>query len=227
MMPTTKQTIGVLPPLERPEHTPHAVGRPRGAVADVAPERPRGADAWHTAIGCDLSYSGRGDRAAVVVVSRRADEPAERARYYVREVWSGSREIRSLRTTLSAWVAKYDSAPLASYVGATELGVLQLLSEQTIGTDGERVAGVNIVPMLAHAPKAVRAAWSQDLWNAGRIILPRGAAWVEGFRRRVLAFSGVDGDEDDEVDAMVSAIEFLRVCGGPAPTKMTGKRTRF
>jgi hypothetical protein len=81
--------------------------------------------------------------------------------------------------------------------------------------------------MMATASKAVRAAWSQDLWNAGRIVLPKGAGWVEGFRRRVLAFSGVDGDEDDEVDAMVSAIEFLRVCGGPAPGKMTAKRTRF
>lgn len=214
----------------RPEHSPSVPGTPRGYADEYAPESRRKAAAvggWHTAIGCDLSYSGRGDRAAVVVVSRRADEPAERARYYVRDVWSGAKEIRNLRTILAAWEARHDGAPLASYVNATELGVLTLLAETSMGPDGTRSPGVNIVPMVATAPKAVRAAPTMDLWNGGRIVLPRGPAWVEPFRKRVLNFTGTDGDEDDEVDALVSAVEFLRVCGGPSATKLSAKRTRF
>lgn len=226
MLPTSPM-FPALPNAERPDHTPHSPGQPRGPVLDVSPVRRTDASTWHTAIGVDLSYSGRGDRAAIVVVSRKADEPSERARYFIRDVWSGSREIRSLRSILSAWCARHEGAPLASYVGAGELGVLHLLQEPTISADGTRVPGVSIVPMLATASKAVRAAWSIDLWNAGRIVLPPGATWVQGFQRRVLAFDGTDGDEDDEVDAMVSAIEFLRVCGGPIGQKMTAKRTRF
>jgi hypothetical protein len=210
-----------------PAHTAHQLGQPRGLAADVAPERRAATAAWQTVIGVDLSYSGKGDKAAVVVVSRRADEPAERARYYVRDVWSGAKEIRSLRSTLAAWSAKYDGAPMTSYVGASELGVLQLLGEASTDAHGDKQPAVNIVPMLAHSGKAVRSAWTQDLWNAGRIILPRGAVWAEGLARRVLAFTGIDGDQDDEVDALVSAVEFLRVCGGPATSKMSARRTRF
>lgn len=209
-----------------PAHVPHQLGQPRGLASDTAPERRASPASWQTAIGIDLSYSGKGDRAAIVVVSRRSDEPTERARYYVRDVWSGAKEIRSLRGTLAAWGARYEGAPMASYVGASELGVLQLLGSAAVDPDGTRQPAVNIVPMLATSGKTVRSVYTQDLWNAGRVILPR-ASWAEPFARKVLAFTGIDGDQDDEVDALVSAIEFLRVCGGPAGGKMSARRTRF
>ena len=57
MLPAAKPNLAPLPRLP---------GAPRGELADIPPELRKPSAEWHTAIGCDLSYSGRGDRAAIV-----------------------------------------------------------------------------------------------------------------------------------------------------------------
>lgn len=180
---------------------------------------------YQTAIGIDLSYSGRGDSAAVCVVSRECADTF-RDRYYVRDLWSGARELRSLRSTLAGYQARYPDAVLCSYVSGTEKGVLGLLAEESRDpATGDRVPAISVVPMLATESKVARAASTIELWNLGRIVLPR-RDWAESLARRVAGFDGSAGGSDDEVDALVSAVAFLRMAGGAVDTsRMSARRT--
>ncbi len=209
---------------------PSAVIVGAGAWQDCPPgyRAPSEATASASCVGIDLSYSGTGDRAACVAVSVRPELPDV---YYVREAWSGPRELRDLRRVLLAWVARYPDAPLASFVSGTEARVLGLLSEESRdAATGERFPGVTVVGMMASESKAARAAATAEAWNAGRVILPRGAPWVDRFVRSVQTFSGRDGEHDDEVDALVSAVEFLRrnaISFGDAGGPVAVSRTAF
>jgi len=178
---------------------------------------------YDTAIGLDLSYSGSGDSAAVCVVSREArDTHADR--YFVRDVWSGPRELRSLRVTLAAYQARFPDGHLVSYVSGTEKSVLALLAEESRDPDGRVLPPLTVLPMLATESKVARAAGTIELWNMGRIVLPA-RDWAQNLARKVQAFDGTQGGSDDEVDALVSAVEYLRRVGGGGVGMLTASRT--
>lgn len=191
---------------------------------DTPPEARREVvSGYDTAIGLDLSYSGSGDSAAVCVVSREArDTHADR--YFVRDVWSGPRELRSLRVTLAAYQARFPEGQLVSYVSGTEKSVLALLAEESRDPDGRVLPPLTVLPMLATESKVARAAGTIELWNMGRIVLPP-RDWARNLARQVQGFDGTAGGSDDEVDALVSAVEYLRRVGGASAGIMTASRT--
>ena len=83
--------------------------------------------------------------------------------------------------------------------------------------------GVQINVMNARYNKLVRAQKTIDLWNDGRILVPYGAEY-DGFLNRVAAFRGVEGDDDDEIDAMVSAVDGGMWSGQTVATRAVGPR---
>jgi hypothetical protein len=204
-------------------------GSPKGSREydwhDTPPEDARRevVSGYDTAIGLDLSYSGSGDSAAVCVVSREAKD-AHADRYYVRDIWSGPRELRSLRVTLAAYQARFPDAQLVSYVSGMEKGVLGLLAEESRDPDGRPIPSLNVLPMLATDSKVARAAGTIELWNMGRIVLPH-REWARDLARKVQSFDGTPSGSDDEVDALVSAVEYLRRVGGASVGIMTARRT--
>lgn len=180
---------------------------------DTPPEARREVvSGYDTAIGLDLSYSGSGDSAAVCVVSREARD-AHADRYFVRDVWSGPRELRSLRVTLAAYQARFPEGQLVSYVSGTEKSVLLLLAEESRDPEGRVLPPLFVLPLLATESKVARAAGTIELWNMGRIVLPA-RDWARDLARRVQGFDGSPSGSDDEVDALVSAVAYLRMCGG-------------
>jgi predicted phage terminase large subunit-like protein len=62
-------------------------------------------------------------------------------------------------------------------------------------------------PMKAVADKVVRASAESVKIEAGQVLLPRGAKWLNDFRTEVLAFP--NGSYDDQVDAMSQALKYL------------------
>ena len=46
-------------------------------------------------------------------------------------------------------------------------------------------------------------------WNAGDILVPQNEPWARGFIARAALFTGNDGDEDDEIDALVSVCDAM------------------
>ena len=207
-------------------HRPGAARPEReGAWHDTPPEAARApvVRAYDTAIGLDLSYSGSGDSAAVCVVSREARD-THSDRYWVRDVWSGPRELRSLRVTLAAYQARFPDAQMVSYVSSMERSVLALLSEESRDPDGRVVPPLSVLPMLATESKVARAAGTIELWNMGRVVLPN-REWAHVLTRKVQGFDGSPSGSDDEVDALVSAIEYLRRVGGASSGIMTASRT--
>lgn len=179
--------------------------------------------AYDTAIGVDLSYSGRGDSSALCVVSRECADWT-RDRYYVRAMWSGPRELRSLRRTLDSYRNIYPTAHFVSYCSGMERGVLGMLDEESRDEEGRPIAPISILPMVTNDSKASRAAGTIELWNQGRVILPN-ATWAHNLANRVKGFDGSPGGADDEVDALVSAVEYLRKVGGASTAMLTGRRT--
>lgn len=204
---------------------PGAARAPReGDWHDTPPESRREVvSRYDTAIGLDLSYSGSGDSAAVCVVSREArDTHADR--YFVRDLWSGPRELRSLRVTLAAYQARFPDGHLVSYVSGTEKSVLALLAEESRDPDGRVLPPLTVLPMLATESKIARAAGTIELWNMGRIVLPS-RDWAQALARKVQGFDGSPSGSDDEVDALVSAVEYLRRVGGGGVGILTASRT--
>ena len=162
---------------------PGARGQQAPTWHDTPPEdKPLAAgrvEAYQTAIGVDLSYSGRGDSAAVCVVSRECRDQFT-DRYYVRDLWSGARELRSLRATLAAFQARYPGGILTSYVSGPEKAVLALLGEESRDANGHTIPALSFVPMLATEGKAARAAGTVELWNAVAFLRMAGGAVGDG-----------------------------------------------
>jgi predicted phage terminase large subunit-like protein len=68
--------------------------------------------------------------------------------------------------------------------------------------------------LLAAQDKYVRALpTAEQMWNVGRILVPRGKHWVPGFVQEVKEFTGQEDPHDDQVDAL-AALGHLAIAGG-------------
>jgi len=141
-------------------------------------------------IGLDMSYTTAriSDWSAIVVLRVYAGS------VYVRDVQRVKLDVSTIRMQLRAVLQQYGRAPIFSYVSGPERGIVEDLNRN----------GVPVEPIPARYNKLVRAQRTVDRWNAGRIMVPTAAPWLDGFLGRVAAFRGVEGDDDDEVDALVS-----------------------
>lgn len=88
------------------------------------------------------------------------------------------------------------------YTGKDEDLVLDMLGK----LDGARA---HVEARRAISDKRARAQPVATAWNQGRIRIPRNAPWAEDFVARVLAFTGNDGDQDEEVDVLATAFDML------------------
>jgi hypothetical protein len=69
--------------------------------------------------------------------------------------------------------------------------------------------GAQIRTASAVADKYVRAQPVSAAWNAGRVLVPRAAPWLDAFISEVVGFSGVNDAHDDQVDALAAAFDAL------------------
>jgi phage terminase large subunit-like protein len=100
-------------------------------------------------------------------------------------------------------------AAIFSYMSGPEIGGARYLIER----------GLPIEIMGARYDKRTRAQKTIDRWNAGKILVPEHAPWLTGFLGRAAQFRGIDGDEDDEIDALVSVVDGMTF-SGPAPISL-------
>lgn len=156
-------------------------------------------------LGIDLSFSAkkRADFAAIV-----------RVRVYphlafVVDVQRFKAEPRELVTRLK--LARTNDEAIFSYMSGPEKGFAEYLA-------GE---GLEINAMQVTAPKFVRAQNCIAAHNAGKILWPEHAPWVNGTLRNLTRWAGNEDDEDDEADAYVSVYEgAIRFAASQAPRKV-------
>lgn len=168
-------------------------------------------------VGADFAYSTKGDRIAIVVlgesdllipigIDERTKQPMMVNVLYVMHVCvmrkSAIEAHEDLRKELQPWRGN----PMASYVTQPERGVLTALA-----THEEREKRIVVQPLPATQSKLVRAARTARRWNAGAIRVPKGLPWVEEFVRVVCGFTGLDGQRDDETDALVSGHDRMTI----------------
>lgn len=73
-------------------------------------------------------------------------------------------------------------------------------------------AGAQLIEVTRARDKKVAAIPCATAWNAGRIAVPL-APWGEGHVDRARAFTGADGGDDDDLDALVNGWEASRLGG--------------
>jgi predicted phage terminase large subunit-like protein len=188
--------------------------RPRGATvfgpATVYSELPK---VYTAGFGIDLSYSAKtsSDWSAVVKILHA------NGKYFVVDV--RRRQVRApvFRRLCRKLHRKELSAGWRWYTSTTEQGVADLFNS------GPRP--VPVVPILARGDKLTRAQSFAEAWNAGDVLVPKDAPWLEDFLDELEHFTGVGDEEDDQVDAAVAA--FDEVAGGSAEVPerpLQGKR---
>ena len=163
---------------------------------------------FRDAIGIDMSYSPKrtADWFAGVLVrfygQRGFVRHTIRVKPDPREVPGLIRELRALAS---------GSAPVYTYISGPELGVVGRLNVDH---------GLNIQAMPAKLNKLWRTQRTIRKWNAGEILVPVKDPWAMPFIKRVKGFSGLDGDEDDESDALVSVCDAMLgfASNGPGAT---------
>ncbi len=157
---------------------------------------------WRKGIGVDLAYSKRtsADHSASVVGLSVMHE--QRRWIYVLEVLRKQAEARVFAALGKAQQLRHGGAPALWYAAGAEKGVADLL-----GGYGFRVGTKPAV-----ADKFVRAQPYSATWNDGRILLPaeiEGDNWVNTYLAEHLGFTGIEGAEDDQVDAGAAMHDLL------------------
>lgn len=155
---------------------------------------------YRLAYGADFSYTaGKGSDYCALIHGR-----VEGGTVYLIESQLHKLDARLIESTANKLVSAYGQAQIYSYQSGPELGLTRYLQTN----------GLPICTMPARYNKLVRATRTIAAWNAGKILLPRPAVapWVDGFARRVQAFTGADDGADDEVDALVSLYDGYTGC---------------
>lgn len=150
-----------------------------------------------TAIGVDLAYTRKtyADHSAAVVMA------AHGTTRYVLEVLSMQVEAEAFGAHLAELRGRYPYAPMRFYCSGTEKGSAGLLNTLHPGLRLEAIPVAD--------DKFLRAQPVAAAWNAGRVLVPQDAPWLNRFLSVVLNFTGVGDLEDDEVDALAPAFDAL------------------
>jgi predicted phage terminase large subunit-like protein len=141
-------------------------------------------------IGADFAYSTKthADYSVAVVLAELDGV------YYVVDVVRGQVRAPEFRVQLDLLAERYKTTPCA-FVSGTERGVTDMMGE----------LGTAIDARPAVADKFVRAQPVAAAWNAGKVLLPRAAPWLDAFVTELLDFTGVKDRHDDQVDATAAA----------------------
>lgn len=161
---------------------------------------------FREAIGLDMSYSPKrtADWFAATLV-RFVDRKA----YVVAtlRVKPDPREVPGLIRAMQA-MSRGGNAPVYTYAGGPEFGVVARLNADH---------GLNVQAMNAGLNKLWRSQRTIKRWNDGEILVPADAVWAASYIKRIQGFSGLDGDEDDENDALVSVCDAVLGSGMAKP----------
>lgn len=147
---------------------------------------------YRVVVGVDLAYTAksRADYSVAVVLALAPDET-----FYVLEVVRRQVAAPDFAAVLAGIQARYPGASFASYIAGTEKGSIDFMAR----------AGIPITPLAAREDKFSRSQMTAAAWNAGRILLPREAPWLDAFVGEIISFVGTGDRNDDQVDALVSA----------------------
>jgi predicted phage terminase large subunit-like protein len=122
-----------------------------------------------TIISCDIALSERetGDYSACVVLLNRGEL------FYVLEVVRGRFLFDALKRKVIEVKKRYGSSTLLIEDSPISRGLIQSLREQSI----------SVTPYKPDTDKRARVIAQTDLFEAGSILLPQRAAWLEDFCR--------------------------------------------
>ena len=162
------------------------------------------------AIGVDLAYTAKkqADWSVCVELVRGTEQVRGLPAYYVTHVQRAQCEAPEFATALRAAHARWGgAAPMLWRGSGTEKGSAQFFRQSGIPLTVKRPPGDKLTSSLD-----VAAAW-----NDGRIFVPDVAhypeadEWLAPFLHCIHSFTGKDGQQDDDVDALGSAHSLLHV----------------
>jgi hypothetical protein len=161
-----------------------------------------------TMYGLDMSYSQAkiSDWAAVVALRVWGSKA------FVLNVSRFKLSIGLIANRLQQARETWGRGPVYSYVSGPEVGIVQDMN----------LRGLQVQGLPARFNKLVRAERTIVRWNRGDVLVPQHEAWVDEFVGRAQSFRGVEGDDDDEIDALVSVCDGGLGSGVAAATKSFG-----
>ncbi len=157
-----------------------------------APAFSRVIQAWDTAFktGTESDYS------ACVTIGETATG------FYVLSAWRGRVEFPELKRRVVELAHEFKPAAVVVEDKASGQSLLQELQRET---------SLPVLAIKAEGDKVLRASVVTPTIEAGRVFLPEGAAWLDGFVEELSAFPAAV--HDDLVDAFVHGMTYLRAPG--------------
>lgn len=170
-------------------------------------------------VGLDMAYSTTklADFAAVVAIrawrSVADPNPMLSMRGYIRHAERFKLDPDIVLSRARETSATYGGR-IYSYVSGPEVGIIRYCARNKV-----RIAG-----MPARYNKLVRAQKTRVLWNGGGLLVPEHAPWAPGLISCAQAFRGLESDEDDLMDALVSGVDGGMLRGAVAPKSFGSPR---
>ena len=165
---------------------------------------------WRDAAGIDMAFTaGRASDWFAVAAGRFYGN-----RLYLMFVHRFKADPKEVPTILGQIFSQWSHMPVFSYVSGPERGNISTLAGQ----------GFEIQGMQAKVNKLWRSQRMIGAWRKGEILVPNDPPWAKGFINRAMNFRGRDGDEDDEVDAVVSLYDGMTGFDGGDGPMMIGER---
>lgn len=154
---------------------------------------------YRVAYGVDFAYSAKKKSDWSVVVrlleTSGIDSTGKTAKFfYVADVVRHQVDAPSFLLTLKA---RHSEMPgkMCWIASGTERGTAQFVQQK-----------IPLTIKTASEDKFQRALPVSELWNAGRIMVPKEALWLDTFLDEVLSFTGVSDEHDDQVDALAGGL---------------------
>lgn len=174
---------------------------------------------YRVAIGVDLAYTEKKSADWSVAIVGRGVGQGDETALYIESIRREQVLSATFKPILRGLHEANPTAPMESYVHGTEKGAVSLFDS---GDDAVPLRGIT-----AHGDKRLRAEPVATAWNAGRVLLPKDAPWLEDFIEEVTGFTGVKDAHDDQVDALASCFDALsggtyEVDEEPPPAQRTG-----
>lgn len=179
---------------------------------------------FRTVFGVDLAYSSRrhSDYFALVVLKIWPEPRVDNGRAVTRDVayvvncWRERWDPAQAEQIIRLARGMYPGGTIYSYMSGPEIGIAHYLAN----------AGIDVQVIPARYSKRQRAQRTIDRSNAGLILFPEESPWVSSFLARLMLFSGNEtAGDDDEADALVSAVDGGMGVAGSAPRSLGKARS--
>ncbi len=148
-----------------------------------------------TGMGMDLAYTAKTSSDYSVLVVMRFAEGC----WYVIDVVRAQMRAPQFKSVLSQYAGRYPGTKIRWYAAGTEIGSADFLR------DGK----TPVTSFHPNGDKFTRAIDYAAMWNAGKILVPEEAPWLNEFIQEHVNFTGVNDSHDDQVDAAVAAFDSL------------------